>query len=118
MSPEMIRYILILVVFESVAFYSLSKHHATHKKVYLFTAMLIYGVVVANMLAKSLDYGSGIGTVNFSWNCCSTVTAFLIGIYLFGEKVNNLQWIGVGLALTGLALIVLSPQLMKHLKLK
>jgi multidrug transporter EmrE-like cation transporter len=117
MSPEMIRYILILVLFESIAFYSLSKHHNTRRAKWLFVAMLIYGVVVANMLAKSLDYGSGIGTVNFSWNCCSTVTAFLIGIYLFGEKVNNLQWIGVGLAFTGLVLILFSSQIMKHLKL-
>jgi drug/metabolite transporter (DMT)-like permease len=28
---------------------------------------------------------------------------------LFGEKVNNMQWIGVALAMVGLSLILIEP---------
>jgi multidrug transporter EmrE-like cation transporter len=106
---SILYYISILVLFESIAFYSLSKHHQNKNKWLLITAMLIYGVVVSNMLSQSLNYGPGIGTVNFTWNCCSTITAFLIGIFIFGEKVSNMQWMGACLAFIGLFLIVLSP---------
>ncbi len=103
-------HILILVIFESIAFYYISKHHQNKNKWLLIMPMLIYGIVVANMLSQSLNYGRGIGTINFIWNCCSTITAFLIGIFMFGEQVNELQWIGIGFAFVGLCLIVFSKK--------
>lgn len=106
---HIIYYISILVFFESIAFYSLSKHHQNKNKWWLILAMLIYGVVVTTLLAQSLNYGSGIGIVHFIWACLSTVTAFLIGIFLFGEQVSDLQWIGSGFAFIGVSLILLAP---------
>ena len=105
---QVLYFICILVFFESIAFYSLSKYNQTSKRRWLFTAMIIYGVVVVTLLTKALKY-RGIGSVNFVWNCFSTVTAFLIGVMLFGEKVNNMQWIGVALAMVGLSLILIEP---------
>jgi multidrug transporter EmrE-like cation transporter len=110
-SDRYLYYILILVFFESIAFYCLSKHHQNKNRWFLIVAMLIYGIVVANMISQSLNYGKGIGTVNFTWNCCSTVTAFLIGILFFEEQVSNIQWMGVSLAFVGVSLIVLSKKI-------
>ena len=40
----------------------------------------------------------------------STIVMFIIGIYVFEEKVANLQLIGVILSLGGLALILMADK--------
>jgi len=71
------------------------------------TASAIYGVLVVPLLIKTLEY-EGIGIVNFIWNVFSTIIMFVIGIYVFKEKIANLQLIGVVLSLAGLGLILMS----------
>lgn len=70
---------------------------------------LLYALGVAPILAYSLQY-EGIGMVNFLWNVFSTLCMFAIGIYVFKEKVHNLQLIGVGVSLVGLGLILMAPE--------
>jgi drug/metabolite transporter (DMT)-like permease len=47
--------------------------------------------------------------INFIFNIVTTIFGFIIGIYWFKEKVNNLQLIGVILSLAGIGLIIISP---------
>jgi multidrug transporter EmrE-like cation transporter len=68
-------------------------------------ASLIYGLGVVPMLSKTMAY-EGIGLVNFFWNVLSTLFGFVIGIYVFNEKIRYLQVIGVILSLLGLVLIL------------
>jgi drug/metabolite transporter (DMT)-like permease len=75
----------------------------------LFIAMAIYGLGVAPLLYYALNY-EGIGMVNFLWNICSTLFGFAIGIYLFKEKVQSIQLIGVIISLLGLGIITLAPE--------
>ena len=56
-------------------------------------ASLIYGGCVVPILAKTLQY-EGIGIVNLLWNILSTLFGFVIGIFLFNEKIHYLQLIG------------------------
>ncbi len=74
----------------------------------LLKAMGIYGLIVPPLLSKSLLY-EGIGIVNFVWNIFSTLIGFAIGIYMFNEKIHNLQIIGVLLSLAGIGMILMTP---------
>ena len=69
---------------------------------------LFYGLGVVPLLSWAVKY-EGIGLVNFMWNVLSTLFGFTIGIYLYKEKVHNMQIIGVLVSLTGLAMILLDP---------
>ena len=68
----------------------------------------IYAAGVVPLLFLLLKY-EGIGMSNFFWNVFSTIVMFLIGIYMFHEKLHNLQIIGVLLSLLGLFLILIAP---------
>jgi len=68
----------------------------------------IYAFGVIPLLYTLLKY-EGIGMSNFFWNVFSTILMFIIGIYVFNEKLYNLQIIGVILSLLGLFLILIAP---------
>ena len=70
-------------------------------------ASAIYGFAVVPLLIKNLEY-EGIGLVNFIWNVFSTIIMFLIGIYVFGEKIAGVQLIGIVVSLAGLGLILMA----------
>jgi len=73
----------------------------------ILAASVIFAFVVVPVLGKALEY-EGIAIVNFLWNVLSTILMFTIGIFLFKEKVANLQIIGIILSLLGLSLVILS----------
>lgn len=98
-----------LSVAENAALYSIKRYEDNPKnqlKFYVLGA-LIYGLLVPYFLLRSLKY-EGLGTVNFLWNVVSTVSAFAIGSYMFGEKISNWKMMGVALSLTGLGMILMS----------
>jgi len=71
----------------------------------IIIASIIYGILVIPVLNEALQF-EGIGMVNFIWNIFSTLIMFMIGIYMFDEKIDNKQLIGVCLSLAGLFLIL------------
>lgn len=75
----------------------------------IISASLLFAFGVVPLLTQALQY-EGIGLINFMWNVMTTISMFGIGIYLFREKVQNLQLIGAGISLVGLALILLAPE--------
>ena len=77
----------------------------SHMKYSIIIASIIYGAVVIPVLNEALEF-EGIGMVNFIWNIFSTLIMFMIGIYMFDEKIENKQLIGVCLSLAGLFLIL------------
>jgi multidrug transporter EmrE-like cation transporter len=72
-------------------------------------ASAIYAVAVVPLLSYSLRY-EGIGMSNFLWNIFSTLIMFGIGIYIFREKIQYLQLIGVCIAFLGIGLVLLAPE--------
>lgn len=75
----------------------------------LIIASSIYAFAVVPLLFKTLEY-QGIGMVNFLWNILSTILMFGIGIFIFKEKVESLQVIGLLISFLGIGLILLSEQ--------
>jgi drug/metabolite transporter (DMT)-like permease len=51
--------------------------------------------------------------INFFWNICSTIIGFLIGILIFKEQINNLQWVGITLSILGITIAILDDFLKK-----
>lgn len=99
----------LIVGIESVALYSIQKYSNTRKFSLLLATMLIYGVAIPLLLYQLLKY-KGIGMVNFLWNVFSTLIGFFIGIMIFKEKVNGIQWIGVALGILAFAMIILGSK--------
>lgn len=98
----------ILISFENTALYSVKKFSVDRTKYkWLILSMLLYGLIIPPLLYKNLEY-EGIGMINFFWNIFSTISGFLIGIFLFSEHVNNLQWIGIALSTLGIGLVILN----------
>ncbi len=96
----------ITVIIEAIALYSIQKYAKTKTQKFFYISMAIYGLIVPYMLYRMLSY-QGVGMVNFLWNVFSTLIGFMIGIFLFSEQVNNLQWIGVGLGILAFGFIIL-----------
>ena len=71
-------------------------------------ASVIYALGVVPLLSWASKY-EGIGLVNFMWNILSTIFGFSIGIFMFKEKIHNMQIMGVLVSLVGLAMILLDP---------
>jgi len=99
----------ITFLIEAVALYSIQKYAKTKAQKFFFLSMAIYGLIVPYMLYRMLTY-QGVGMVNFLWNVFSTLSGFMIGIFLFSEKVNHLQWIGVALGILAFGLIILGEK--------
>ena len=72
-------------------------------------ASLFYGIGVVPLLSLATKY-EGIGLVNFMWNILSTLFGFAIGIYMYKEKIHNMQMMGVLVSTVGLAMILLDPE--------
>lgn len=75
----------------------------------IMSASLLFAFGVVPLLTKALEY-EGIGIVNFMWNVMTTIAMFAVGIYIFKEKVQNIQLVGAAVSLVGLALILLAPE--------
>jgi multidrug transporter EmrE-like cation transporter len=69
-------------------------------------ASVIYAVAVVPLLRLATKY-EGIGVSNFLWNVFSTILGFVIGVYIFKEKIRNMQILGVIVSLVGLGMILL-----------
>lgn len=71
-------------------------------------ASVLYALAVVPLLSWASKY-EGIGLANFMWNMLSTILGFTIGIYMFKEKIHNIQIMGIFVCLLGLAMILLDP---------
>lgn len=70
----------------------------------LVLCLLIY-CIVPILILFSLRY-DGIGNTNLYWNVLSTVFVYMLAVFYFGEKISNVQCLGVFLAITGVLLII------------
>ncbi len=104
---KIFSWLAVLVFFEFWALYFVQKSQKVEDKRYLIFTMLLYGIPVSLLLYKLLDFKTNIGIVNFLWNVCSTLSGIFIACYLFKEKVNHLEWMGVALGFLSIGLIIM-----------
>ena len=96
-------WLTILIIFENTALYFLKKESINHNGKYIKYSCILYGLFIPFILLKILNY-EGIAIINFFWNIFSTLSGFLLGIYLFNEQINKIEIIGVIISLFGLYL--------------
>ena len=102
----------ILIAIEAVALYSIENFTKVKEYKYFIITMIAYGIIIPYILYRNLAY-KGIGMINFFWNICSTIIGFLIGILIFKEQINNLQWVGITLSILGITIAILDEFLKK-----
>jgi drug/metabolite transporter (DMT)-like permease len=103
----------ILIAVEAVALYSIEKFAKERQIKFFITTAICYGILIPYLLYRNLMY-KGIGMINFFWNICSTIIGFLIGILIFKEQINNLQWVGITLSILGITIAILDDFLKKN----
>jgi hypothetical protein len=102
---KLIGLFLILVFTEFWALYFIQKAQKENRMMYLVLTMFLYGLPITYILYKLLDFKS-IAIINFLWNIFSTCSGFFITYFIFKEKVNHLEWLGVLLGLVSIGLII------------
>jgi hypothetical protein len=65
-------------------------------------AVGIYGLQPIVCL-KSVQYG-GIIATNLVWNLVSDIIVTLQGIFVFGESIKGLRWVGIGMSFVALSI--------------
>lgn len=102
---RMIAWMAVLVFCEFWALYFIQKAQKVNNSKLVIPSMLLYGFGVALLLYKLMNFRS-IAIINFLWNVCSTISGFFITLYIFKEKVNNLEWLGAALGVLSIGLII------------
>ena len=72
---------------------------------YMFCALFLALALDVSVVA-SLDLGVAYAT----WSGIGTIAAALAGIYLYGEALSMIQWLGIVLTLVGVTLINVAPE--------
>lgn len=100
---DLVYLLLIISIIECTAWFFLKKNYLTNNKTYLLLYLMLY-MIIPFFLIKTLKY-EGIGVVNMLWNIISTIVVILIGYYVFSERINHLQYLGIGLGFLSIILI-------------
>jgi len=106
MKSQAIGYILLLIIVEILAWYFLKKQHIEENDTYMFLFFFFFALIpwILIQLVKL----EGIAITNVYWNIASTMLVILLGYFVFKEKINSVQYIGVGLGILSIALLTLA----------
>ena len=106
MKNQAIGYILLLIIVEILAWYFLKKQHIEENDTYMFLFFFFFALIpwILIQLVKL----EGIAITNVYWNIASTMLVILLGYFVFKEKINSVQYIGVGFGILSIALLTLA----------
>jgi hypothetical protein len=107
MVPDVLPWLVALIVVEQVALYGATSfvNGGQRDYTYLVIAVASY-VAVALIFVKALSVRDELGQLNTMWNVASTVLALAMGILLFGEGFGGWRhWTGALLGVTSLVLL-------------
>jgi len=92
-----------IILFDLVASILAKYYDIKQAPVFLLLSMLACSMT-GLFLAKSLRF-EGLAITNIIWNSLSAITVTISGYILFGEKLGEVQIIGIFIAMLGIALI-------------
>jgi len=103
---QVIFFFVILICTEFIALWSVQKYAKDNKNIkFMILTMVLYGIPISLLLYKLLAFRN-IAMVNFLWNVFSTMSGFFITLFIFKEKIHNLEWLGAALGLLSIFLII------------
>lgn len=103
---EIIIFAMIAAIIETIAQNSLKNSH--YGSIYLILGLLFY-VFVGYFLHYAYHHVA-LGRLNVTWSCISILIAFIIGYYLYDEKINKYNILSVIFALFGIYFAYLSSK--------
>jgi multidrug transporter EmrE-like cation transporter len=106
MKSQAIGYILLLIIVEILAWYFLKKQHIEENDTYIFLFFLLFSLIPWILI--QLVRLEGIAITNVYWNIASTMLVILLGYFVFKEKINSVQYIGVGLGILSITLLTIA----------
>jgi len=102
-SIELLWLIVATGIIEIAAQVCAKKSYITNDKRYMLTTFLLYGII-SLLLIRTYKY-STMGLVNAMWNAFTTISIVVIGMCVYGEKINGWGISGIALTLVGFYLI-------------
>jgi multidrug transporter EmrE-like cation transporter len=100
-----IAYVLIIVIIECFAQMCL-KRYASEKSVYFLLLGAFIYAIIAYLLVLSFSLEK-MAIINVLWGGISAIFLTLLAYYLYNEKINMFQLIGIFIVLIGTTLIKL-----------
>lgn len=92
---------LIDIITESICkYYSITPNRSI---ILIITACILYGIQPL-IFTSALKF-EGMGITNVIWNVISTGLVIIVGVLLFEEKINSIQWIGIILSIVAIVLL-------------
>ena len=76
----------------------------------MFVSYLLCALFLALALDITVVESLDLGVVYATWSDVGTIAAALAGIFLYGERVSAVQWVGIVLTLVGVTLVNVSPE--------
>ena len=85
---------------------SLCKYYSIvlNKGIILIVAACILYAVQPLLFTHALKY-EGMGITNVIWNVISTALIIIVGVMVFKEKINTIQWVGIFLSIFAIILL-------------
>ena len=82
---------------ECYAQYNLKRGRKNNEPHCLLISAILYGIICF-LLYTSYQY-EGMGHVNLIWSCVSIIFAYIVGIFVFDEYINNYGYLALFFAL-------------------
>jgi multidrug transporter EmrE-like cation transporter len=86
-SNLLLIYIILIVIFETVAQSCLKKYSQSNNNIYFYVGILFY-IGVGCLLCKTYNQKAGLGIVNLIWSACSIIITTIISILIFKEHLH------------------------------
>jgi hypothetical protein len=97
---------LLLAINDVISFGITKNIYLKNTKFYwIFVPIILYGIQI--LLFYYGLHQTSMTVLNITWNLISNVLVTLIGIYYFGEKINNLKGIALGFAFVSIVLFAI-----------
>lgn len=109
--PTFFAAIALIGLFEAFAQSSVQWAQRYQSPIHFAYAILFY-VAVCAALYVAYNY-KGVGVVNALWSGMSIVLMLAIGYFIFEERLQPMEWIGIAFILAGMSIIHICCQIKK-----
>lgn len=99
--------ILILVIaLEIIAEFYIKKYTIEPRKTFLILSIVMY-ILIPVFLIQLFKKDKNLAVANTLWQVSNLVIVAFIGVLVFKDKLNHVQWVGFGLAIISAILLVI-----------
>jgi len=99
--------VLILVIaLEIIAEFYIKKYTIEPRKTFLILSIVMY-ILIPVFLIQLFKKDKNLAVANTLWQVSNLVIVAFIGVLVFKDELNHVQWVGFGLAIISAILLVI-----------